>query len=524
MKTVLRFNAALLVLLCCGTGLAGVRDPWVRTDRSVDCRSRDTILADIIKPGMTDEEKAVAIWKFMLDHTWHFCRPDDNTPLRVLNVYGYALCGTLSRVQNWLRAGVFPPSYVSGGGCQRYGSTLAERRRICKGWLVDSWKRLDAHQERLDSGNLGHTMGEVFYDGHWHFLDCHAGFYIYTADRSRIAGYFDLNSDPTLVSDPVRTSDPFMPYDEGMPLFYYRFSGSGGKGVPDPAAKPEGEPTAEPSMGVALRPGETYIRSWHPIPGAFKWSPSWAKQWSKEYIGSGPRHVPSGSKTWRRYANGRFIYGVPLHSPSCKEGISEPQNVAFGFQDKKSPALHPADPSQPMSFAIDVNSPYVLIKGKLAGKILIPRGGSASVSIVSEKKKKKSFVWQRDTPGRQQLDVAFDKELDYGYSYRVLVSIEGGGGVEALELETIVQLNPLTLPRLKAGNNTVTVTCQDATDLQQQTLLVTYTWQETEGEKTHTEKITQSPHSYSIDVGKLTTTDPRDPSYMRALKLEVPAP
>ncbi len=506
-------------------GTGKLIDPWVRTDRSIDCRSRDTILAGIIKPDMTDEQKAVAIWRFTLDHTWHFSRADENDNLRLFNVYGYSLCGTLSRMQNWLREGVFPASWVAGGGCSRYGSSQAEREAICRGWLIDSWQRLDGGQKRPGPGNLGHTMGEVYYDGHWHFLDPHGGFYVYTADGGRIAGYDDLQIDPTLVSDPVRTSDPFMPYDGGRPLFYYRFSGSGGRGTPDPDAKPAEprRPAPETSMAVALRPGERLIRSWQPIPQAFKWSSSWKGQWGADYIGAGPHHVPSGWGTWRKYANARLIYEVPLAKPvAARAGLNELDNVRFA--EGESPAIHPADPAKPMSFAIPVRSPYVLIRGELTGIANLAPGQrfEAFVRIGRKQELRGELAEVRPTAIRAAFD---SRDLNYGHEYDLVVKLSPGrGGIDKLTLETVCQLNPLTLPRLRPGRNTVTITTANPAELATLgPLLVTYAWCETSGEKRHVEKVTESPHSYAIEVGEVESADPRDPSYMQSFELSVPA-
>jgi hypothetical protein len=509
------------ILVWAASCLGQVHAPWVRTDRSVDCHTRQSILADLVKPDMNDEQKAVAIWRFMMDHTWHFSRADDNHGMRVINCYGYSLCGTLSRAQNWLRYGAFPASYVADGGCSRYGSTFAERRKLATGWLIDSWERLDGGQKRPGAGRLGHSMGEVFYDGHWHFLDCHAGFFVYTADRGRIAGYFDLCSDPTLVSDPVKTSDPFMPYDGGDPSFYYRFSGGGGRGVPDPKAEVKRRVWPPHSMDVTLRPGERYVRTWQPIAGAFKWSSSWKGQWDRQYIDGGPRHVPSGEATWRRYANGRFVYRLPLDSPACKAGLTDAQNVAFRFEDGKGAALHPADAAKPMQFAVVVASPYALIRGRLTGRIVVADGGRAAVRIVpANRRPAGKAVWESAKPGAHDLDVGYDKLLGYHYGYRAVVRVSGGGGVDALALETICQLNPLTLPRLRPGENRVTFTCPQPQELAACKLTVTYVWQEKSGTKRHSQPVTRSPQTSRIDVGEVGTTDPLDPSYMRRLELE----
>jgi len=42
----------------------GMRNPKVTTNRTVDTSSLDAIVADVIRPGMTDEQKALALLAF----------------------------------------------------------------------------------------------------------------------------------------------------------------------------------------------------------------------------------------------------------------------------------------------------------------------------------------------------------------------------------------------------------------------------------------------------------------------------
>ena len=83
----------VLVLALATPAMATVFNPKVTTDTSIDCTSRETILRDIVRPGMSDEEKAIAVWRFVRSHIYHYAHID-RQPLRQINNYGYCLCGS----------------------------------------------------------------------------------------------------------------------------------------------------------------------------------------------------------------------------------------------------------------------------------------------------------------------------------------------------------------------------------------------------------------------------------------------
>jgi len=97
LRTVLLAAGALL--LSGALARAQVVNPRVTTDSSIDTFSAQTVVKQITKPGMTDEQKCVACWKFMLDHYYHWTparEPDTPGDVRdfakAINTYGYGPC------------------------------------------------------------------------------------------------------------------------------------------------------------------------------------------------------------------------------------------------------------------------------------------------------------------------------------------------------------------------------------------------------------------------------------------------
>src|ERR1051325_7042097 len=71
-------------------GETDVVNPWLSNGRN-DFRTIDAIVAAAVQPGMTDREKAFALWTQEIRHRYH--RDGDNTelggPVKVFNVYGH---------------------------------------------------------------------------------------------------------------------------------------------------------------------------------------------------------------------------------------------------------------------------------------------------------------------------------------------------------------------------------------------------------------------------------------------------
>ncbi len=137
-------------------------NPWLSNGRN-DFRSLDRIVARAIEPGMTDREKARALWWQEVQHRFHFEGDNDELldPVKVFNVYGYNTCGNDS---------------------------------IC---LAGLWRKagLKVAPARL----VGHCVTQVFYDGSWHLMDGDMHSIYLLRDNETIAGEQDLVRDHDLI-------------------------------------------------------------------------------------------------------------------------------------------------------------------------------------------------------------------------------------------------------------------------------------------------------------------------------------
>jgi len=489
----------------------------IRTDRSVDFFSRDTILKSIIKPGMTNEQKAVACYELVRSRVFHFCRPDDNDPMRVLNVYGYALCGTIQHTLVWLAQGTFGPEGGRPAGLSSRKISNPETFKIAAGgWLNDSMHRLDGARP---PAKLGHSWCQLFYDGRYHYLDAHAGFYVYTADGKHIASIEEISGDPTLVTDPVKKSDPFMPCDRGRPEFFYRVAGSH-RGKPIEKTKH--------SMALRVRPGETLVFHFGKLYGGhFKRSRSWKGQWSPDYYEEGPHLRSQGPKvkSYRHYGNGEIVFEPDLRKGGFKESLAASENLSCQADDGK-PGLHPKDPTKPASATFEFKTPYPMVAGTIGAKVTtgaLPRGALPLVRFIPPGRKTKPQLLGGPVDGviAGKLDLF---KAYYPYSAQVRVELPAGCTLTKLRVRFITQLNFSTLPRPLPGKNKVFFECTQGSPKDSK-LQIEWGW--TENDKVWKQKsdrriVDGRTFSYPLTLGPVGTQPASNPKYMRYLKLSVP--
>ncbi|MHC4917110.1 MAG: hypothetical protein ACYTGB_16645, partial [Planctomycetota bacterium] len=188
-------STALLVSVCWGLLASPVRAgeerPAVRTPRvlregQIDTSSVDSIIRSIIRPGMTQKQKALAVYEFLIKYCWHWApgregpRANDHSygvvydPIKLINVYGYGYCfqNRASAEALWQAAGL----------------------------------------EARSAGISGHSIAEVFYDGAWHFLDTDQKGYCLLADGKTIASIDQICRDPiNLMLEQANPSKPYFP-------------------------------------------------------------------------------------------------------------------------------------------------------------------------------------------------------------------------------------------------------------------------------------------------------------------------
>jgi hypothetical protein len=199
-------------------GTTDVVNPWLSNGRN-DFRTLQEIVSRVVKPGMTDKEKALALWWQEIQHRFH--SEGDNSelssPVKVFNIYGHNTCGNDS---------------------------------IC---LAGQWKQagLKVAPARL----VGHCVSQVFFDGSWRLLDGDMHSIYLLRDNETIAGEQDLVRDHDLVKR-THTQGILQPDrragDEWQSSIYVFEGEVAGDRNADGAT----------AMNMTLRPGEALVWRW----------------------------------------------------------------------------------------------------------------------------------------------------------------------------------------------------------------------------------------------------------------------
>ena len=506
---------ALLVLAPCALA-AEALDLRVTTDRSIDPSSIETICKSVCKPGMTEKERALAIWRMFNTNMFHWDRISRGH-WDVLCTYGYSLCGTMWRTMSMFYLYEFGDGSVRGGGFGGWTFNTEWGRLMMEGWLADSYLMKRKHIKREEmyrpydpkkakdkpmSG--GHTMGEVKFDGSFHFLDPHAGFYVYTADGKDIASSSQVASDPSLVSDPVKVPERFMPCDRGLPLFFYRAKGgSGGKGS---GKKPKNQ-----VFPTNLRAGLKYVRYYgKTFPHAYVYSKGWERM-PKWYTAKGPRHLCNNEETWRHYGNGEVVF-EPEATPLWREAIVKSENLA----DDLKGGLRGKDPKKPFSFTVAFQTPYIFVGENISGD------AKGDVAVQQGQCERRS-VWKSGGKSSTINVKPVRTTRDFGRTISYTVTGWPAASIRGLRLAAVFQYNYFMSPRPKPGDNRIKVAWSPESTMSGRAVRVTWTWKERSGDKRDVNLITKSGTEYSVKLGEVDIKPDAElnPTYIDALAAEV---
>lgn len=459
----------------------------VTSDRTVDNSSLETIIADVVRlsGAKTNDEKAIAILDYLHATIFHFAYPVEKNqsvgPLKVLNVYGWGLCGGQHTVLKAL--------FETAGFQVRY-----------RGWD-------------------GHTTIETKYDDHWHYFDVFLKCYFWTKDHKTIAGQDDINADPSIVLDGAK--------DKRVPADYYLCCGDEAKGIVEGSKGSKPYPPSKPADGWASVTGrdEGYTPLLR-LPSGASVRLEWKAEQNMVAV-PGKNYHTCGIKDFRdnkvlgpilehygqrTYADGKFSYAPDF---SKAADVADIKLTGAAAKDGKLSALPTQGPAASKGVAIfNLALPYVYV----AGSIDAAFEGDGNLFISTNAGK----TWQPAKVG--------DNSALLKQKYDVWVKAEFSGTLKSLRVDATVEHNRCAQPYLLNGKNAMTVS---TTTLPKDSVLsVTYAYQEATapatrkqyngagviyGEtKTVTKEITALPFNFDIDVGG--NTPPKMLYFERAVK------
>jgi len=445
-----------------------VNDRWVDTSSLRNFGESATRLMN----ARTNEEKAVAIWRFIQQCTGVTGTvPKEPAyglsyiadPMKLLNVYGAHWCDGLSRIMimTWRSMGYRAEKFY------KWGHTLA-----------DCWWRDEDEVDR------------------WHLFDVSQHWFVYDRSGTHIASADEIMLDYSLISIPSKTPIPDIP--SGFGLWSYVHAGH--LNWPNH------------SMLLNFRPGESFTRLWgniiRPYYNVFLGRNKIIEEKARDF-----EHGPYPLT----YGNGILIYKPDLSKSSFKKRLfREPKNLATTEEDGKSPNLHPATPGKPGIAIIRISSPYIISDAWISGKFVRnTRDDKIIISISIDGGKHWKEVYRADKTGifsieKHSITTKFNPDKNYPpglitpfghYSYLLKIKMEAANevsdcGIYDLSITTITQHNIFSLPQLWPGKNIITVTGEIAPDT---SLRITYVWDDLMGKERRNVAIVEStPYRYEI--------------------------
>jgi hypothetical protein len=420
----------------------------VLSDKSEDVSSPEAWARTYIKPGMSDQEKALAIWKTVTRYRHQtnppneFLSPENNVhdPLKTIHVYGVGICCCAS-------------SNVCG--LARYLDMKARGRAV----------------------NV-HMISEVFYGGGWHMIDGSLMNYFFRPDGQLAAadeihqavaqwhaknpGYrgnwaklaqFAAGGNWRKAGPPLLATCPTFLASGLNPAGVHGWHAT----MCEYDFQKAGEYEYWPSMGyqlnVQLREGEKLTRNWSNKGKLIDWVDADILEGGKGILGL-QRQL--GDKAPGRVGNGVLEYHVPLAGGGLRGGALRAENLASTAEDQAAPALHVKDAAQPGVLVLRMPSSYVYVSGTLAFKAVVGSGGGVAVSFSDNQGLDWKKIADVKASGDQKIDLTMS--VFRRYDYRLKFELTGRGtGLESLDITHDVQHSQAPLPTITEGRNHITL-------------------------------------------------------------------
>jgi len=450
----------VLVQAASGAEPSTVCNVKVVSDKIEDVSSIEAWKAAVIRPGMTDEEKALAVWEtvvkfrhqnpppkeFRHGEDGDFCVHD---AIKTFNVYGYGMCCcAASNVKSLARAVGLP----------------ARGRAL-----------------------HAHSLPEVFYGGSWHVLDASFINYFRNADGEiasfedifeSVAAWYQMNRDfrgrrgklrefmkngAWRAGPPIFTTTDFIDQDGMLP--------AGTHGWHSLMTVYDGEINHPWEFGysqgyrlnVRLRPGERLVRNWsnrglHVNMDGAGQAPDLDGRigegdlkYADDYGDIAPGRVGNGTRQWR----------VPLEAGVLERCSLEFENLRQG--GLREPALCTASPDEPGVFVIDMPSSYVYLDGELRLGYTLGIDGAVRVLFSRNNGLDWREIYVKTGSGAWEQTVDLKPFIRRLYDYRLKFELAGKGtGLNMLEIRHDIQHSQRALPALGPGKNTITFSARPA--------------------------------------------------------------
>lgn len=441
------------------TGDVDVVNPRIVINGRRNWYSADDVLASVLKPGMTDAEKAMAIWGFTssIEVQCH----DNNRRVGpiVPDEKSHPSRNTYKERGNPVKAA----NCYYCSGCQvsatnfvilcRHAGLIARAVWMCP----------------LDRYTV-HCVGEVWYDGGWHLFDPERRSFYLKQDNATVASYESLHKNPSLA---LRT------HDGGFASTGKQTHAREYEKFYPPSVMPVEQWLS--TMDMRLRPGEKFI---------WRWDHIHKFRHGKNFRGRERNLVPY------HLANGKIIYRARLDVPVFWRGIVAEHNIKSIETEDGGAKLQPEVAKAAGYVIYKVGSPYPIVGGRVVigcyrktvedvCRIYISVHDSNWIEVW----RAEDLIWYGKQTGNVRRAVILDEFLDAWpspaiYDYYVKFELQSkerpeDTSISEIYIETDVQMAATALPSLSVGVNKVVYRDQSG---QGRSVRITHGW--TESSKT----------------------------------------
>ena len=454
----------------------------VLSDKCEDVSSPEAWKATYIKDGMSDQDKAIAIWKTVTKYRHQDNPPGEglegnpekgkgnvHEPFKTIHVYGYNMCCCAA---------------ADIEGLARYIGMPARGRII----------------------NL-HSVPEVWYDNSWHLLDSSLMFFLQKPGpdgkpaTGPIASVDDMKKDimdwrkthPEIKNDAdLKKFAKDGGWEKGPPLFatanlsptgaLYKFYDKDGinhagwhgwwsnigeynyKRPDDKSKMIAVPPDTEPAwnvfdygaimgyqLNVQLREGEKLTRCWYASQAATGINRNNAKRYEKFLKGDMSAlglQKAMGDLSPGRIGNGVLEYDALADSKLAADALTFDNLTVDGGK------LRVKDASKPGTLIIRMPCSYLYLTGEMTAKSVVGDGGSIVASISLNNGLDWKELAKFDKTGDQKTDLK-DKVFNK-YDYRVKLDFNGAAtGLDGLKIVHDIQHSQAPLPIITEGDNKI---------------------------------------------------------------------
>jgi ferric-dicitrate binding protein FerR (iron transport regulator) len=460
----------------------------VLSDKVPDVSNVEVWKKAFIKDGMSDQEKALAIWKTVgtFQHQdvppAEFLTHEDIVydPIKVFNVYGYAMCGNACAHVTSLARYL---GYTARGWGMNHHS-------ICEIQYGNAWHHVDSSllcYFLKPDGSIAGVEDCLAAVGEWYKKnpDCFDGKHGIDAklrafERTENRTAWKTKGPALIATAPTYDQRGWWPAGtHGWYSTMEVFDGSAGDSKPFIY---EYGASMGYQVNIQLRKGERLTRNWFNKglhvnmdhagpPGCLKDEAGFLKKYDASLFGS----LAPG-----RVGNGTYEYDVPLAGGAFVTGALQVDNLAWGAA---GPAVQVKDPARSGVLTFRMPSSYVYLGGEMTAKLTIGDGGAVTASFSDNNGLDWREIAKFEKSGEQKVDLK--PFVLRRYDYRVRFELKGKGtGLDALRFVHDIQHSQRPLPAFDQGENKIafstgpdegTITIEANTNLDHKGRQVLYT-------------------------------------------------